>query len=51
MTFAAAEPRRMVALFCDNCGEKWEYTGDKPTGAYVDCPQCGHDVEISEFGE
>lgn len=38
----------MVQLFCDRCGEEWEYTGDRPTGTFVECPQCEYDVRITE---
>lgn len=36
----------MVEAFCDRCGEKWEYTGDRPPGTYIECPQCKANVEV-----
>lgn len=41
----------MVTIVCDQCGNKWDYTGDRPEGTYVDCPECGYRVEIEPYEE
>lgn len=42
------EPSHMVDAFCDRCGEKWKYTGDRRPGTYVGCPPFKADVEMPE---
>lgn len=33
---------------CENCGERWERTGKRPAGSFVDCPACESPVRITD---
>lgn len=41
----------MVEVVCENCGHTWDYTGDKPMGAALECPHCGRTTELQEYSE
>jgi hypothetical protein len=37
----------MPTLQCQHCDHDWTYTGEKPEGAYTNCPHCYYKVKIT----
>jgi hypothetical protein len=35
-----------MLIECHNCGNRWDYGGDKPVGAETNCPECKYKTAI-----
>lgn len=44
----ARGPVTMALEVCESCGERWERTGERPAGSFVDCPACESPVRITD---